>query len=65
MKRTVRSTVPPCHTEPLPHTCRERGASSATDPTKETARMTSRRLYAAAPPTGPSDPARHPREADR
>ncbi|GLX22550.1 hypothetical protein Slala02_58530 [Streptomyces lavendulae subsp. lavendulae] len=46
-----------CHTAPLDHTCRERGASSAVQPTKETAHMSRRRQYAAVPPAGPTTPA--------
>lgn len=45
-----------CHTAPLDHTCRERGASSAVHPTKETALMSRRRQHAV-PPAGLTDPA--------
>lgn len=65
MKHTVTFTAPRCHTAPLPRTCRERGASSGTHPTKETARMIRRRPHAAAPPRGLEAPNGHAREGAR
>nr|AHE39827.1 hypothetical protein pFRL5_164 [Streptomyces sp. F8] len=54
-----------CHTAPLDHTCRERGALSAVRPTKETAHMSRRRQNAAVPPAGPTTAAGHSREGGR
>lgn len=54
-----------CHTAPLDHTCRERGASSADHPTKETAHMIRRRQHAAVPPAGPTASAGHTLEGGR
>lgn len=51
-----------CHTAALDHTCRERGASSADHPTKETTHMSRRRQHAAVLPAGPATQAARSRE---